>query len=675
MKIVESCKARAVIFAETETFAAQEFQRYIRAISGVTLAMPQEPPGAGQQAVIVGPTRAFPAYSDKLDDHAYLVRTEGPRLFLTGRNRLTTLHSVFTFLEEHLGCGWCGLGAEGETLPRRSTIEVKRLHRRYRPDLTFRGMSDTDIWHNAWYLKDCPHQDRDGAKTVRMLDWMVRNRMNTAILSIGMFRDRQAFFLREAREKRGLRLCVGMHDLYFWFSADRYRKSHPEYFARHAVSGKRDSHQLCLSHPAVARIVARNIIGFLDRNPHPDVLGLGQVDGAGWCTCRRCLTMEGGEHYGFAMGKVKGMHLLPKVYLAFCNRVVEQVAKKHPHQRFFALCYGTSVEPPLDPDFRTHPNLDLNVAMFRRLDRPLAQGYSSEEDVCMTRMEKAWYTEFPGMLKAWRRTARGAIFSHMYHMGRHDNLAKPIYLSVPQDMALYARLGLQGYYSQAASESFEIYGLTYYIAARSAFDTRRNAKDLIGQYCRAYYGKAARVMTRYFDELGNALGALPDKVKAECPKLLHALGEPPEIVFNAAALLAVKPDLADKSAALLTEALRCPVTGRERRRIRAQRTVLDYTVKMGELVALSESARITFKQARFRAGARIVKTLEMKLDNVRTYVARHMRPEEGLSDMLSPDNIVKNSLHLGWGREFYKRPEACFPDTPHARSDRHVSRL
>lgn len=633
MRLVTNGRPGAVIYTETETFAAEELQRILFEMSGARLPM-TDLRDTEQPMIVVGSCSKMPLNLSGLPDQAYLVRAGRRRLHLTGKDRLATLHAVYTFLEEELGCAWCGLGKDGETLPRKRTIEVKTLDKTFKPDLPLRGLSAV----------------RAGRTDV--LDWMVRNRQNLAMVPLLQdYVPHRDFFLREVKEKRGMLLAAGIHAAQFWVPSDVYRKKHPDYYAE--VGGRRGGNHLCVSNPGVAAVAAENVVRFLETRPGIDLLGLSLGDGGGFCECRECMKLEGREHYGFPFGKQPSSRCISKAYLTFCNRVVQRVAATYPRQRFFALIYSATLTPPLDDTLPLHPNLDLCIALPRRYDRPLDAGFTGVEDVTLTRSEKARYTDYPDLLQRWRRLApHSRIFFHDYHMALNERAAVPMpaTAAITGDMALYGRLGLQGYYSQAVPDNFNTYGLNYYAAARAAFDNEQDAEQVVDRYCRGYYGHAATPMRRYHLALERALRG-------------HLLGVTADRLEER---LALEPGAIGKPETWLVKAEKAAKTRQERRHVRYARTALQYAVRIGDLIAECEKARRSLSGGSFKKAAKHTASAEKKAAALKAFVTSRLVGQGMFNSARAADarKAVDHACRLGAGFRFVARPDAYYPDQP-----------
>ncbi|MCD6335918.1 MAG: hypothetical protein J7M27_11415, partial [Candidatus Latescibacteria bacterium] len=142
MLIAKSGKAASCIVvakeaSNTEIFAARELQTYIEKVSGAKLKITGDLHAQPQNSVFVGCKEEF--HRDKFQETFDIKATERS-LSLVGCNPRSVLFSVYTFLEEYLGCRWFAPGVAGEDVPRQKNIEIEPGFRNYTPSMAYRGM-------------------------------------------------------------------------------------------------------------------------------------------------------------------------------------------------------------------------------------------------------------------------------------------------------------------------------------------------------------------------------------------------------------------------------------------------------------------------------------------------------------------------------------------------------
>jgi len=224
--------------------------------------------------------------------------------------------------------------------------------------------------------------------------------------------------LREVKAKRGLTLMVGLPHLVRLAAAGALFQKAPRVLrvggrgaARPArvLHPRRQRHGLH-DHPRVAAIMAENVMRFLERNPDVDILGLSQNDGVNWCECPRCLRLEPRR----AMRLHRGTPTAHAAQSAPAQPDRGDRRPAFPDKRFAAMAYSGTLEPPENPRFRLHPNIDLIPALFERMyDRPLNQGLTPDDHRTMNLdyvRTDLLYTCFPDLLRRWRRLVQAGSF-------------------------------------------------------------------------------------------------------------------------------------------------------------------------------------------------------------------------------------------------------------------------
>lgn len=264
---------------ENETKAAKELQKYINQISGVTIPITDETEKKLSNKIFVGATLASKTIA--LKPHSTVIKSIEGDLLILGADSKSTLYTVYTFLEDFLGCRF--YSPEVESIPKLSTIFIPAsLDYSYTPPITTRTV------HSRIYYEH--HDFADKRKTTY-----------------------EGF--------PGYVPSAGVHTFHRFLPADTYLISNPEYFALR--NGKRIPTQLCLTNKNVLRIVIHAVDSLLKKYPDSDVISVSQDDNTQYCQCSNC--MEVNDREGSPAGSV----------IEFVN----QVAKEFPNKSISTLAY------------------------------------------------------------------------------------------------------------------------------------------------------------------------------------------------------------------------------------------------------------------------------------------------------------------------------------------------
>ena len=278
-KIVISSKANAI-----EVRAATEFQKYFHKISGLTLPMVNDATPVSSKEIVIGNTKRIRQQNARLHEDGIVIKSIGEKLLLTGGSRKGVLYSVYTFLEDYLGCK--RLAYDVEKIEPVSTILLKPINIIQNPSFDFR---------TTYFL--------EASDT----NYCNQNKIN--------------FFFEGYNPQH-------VHSFSQLLPPSEYFHQHAEYFA--LIDGKRKETQPCLSNPNVYKIVLANLKKQMDAYPHVKIWSVSQNDGYDYCHCNLCEAVYKKE------GGYMGM-LLP-----FVNRM----AKQFPDKTISTLAFLFSDEPP-----------------------------------------------------------------------------------------------------------------------------------------------------------------------------------------------------------------------------------------------------------------------------------------------------------------------------------------
>ena len=170
--------------------AAEVFCQMYAAVTGTALPI-KTTPSDTEDMVIIGMDDVQPAAFAQLeggfpvrsgtDDYYIISKADGDRnlLFLGGGRGRSTLYAVYDFFERRAGCHYFW---DGDVIPHKDTIDISNLNVVERPRFQYRAIRY--FAHRGLTRFQAEHWDWEAWK--QEIDWVVKARLNTFMLRIGM---------------------------------------------------------------------------------------------------------------------------------------------------------------------------------------------------------------------------------------------------------------------------------------------------------------------------------------------------------------------------------------------------------------------------------------------------------------------------------------------------------
>ena len=484
LDLTVDAQARCVILLPDEplnlqTFAAQELQHFLQAMSGAEIAIrpESERPIDMDCRIYVGPTRAAEAGGidiDALAPEAIRLLTVGSDLFLLGgdaigpggrddalnyNNQAGTLYAVYDFLQDQLGVRWLWPGDTGTVIPDTPTISVGEI----------------DIY-------EVPQIKQ------RHLRTGIRGSMLDAIEAFSGPLDREMaaqlaidenLWMRRMRMGRSLFINYG-HAFTTWW--EQYGAEHPEFFAlnedgERAPIGPPDRVKMCVSEPALwDEIVAR----WKQRWEHDPIanrtLNACENDGGGFCECERCAAWDVPD---YVEQTPEGPRvILSDRYAKFWNEIARRVAQIDPDGYVAVYAYSRYRFPPRET--RLEPNIIVGFVP--------GVGYPNSG---------ASSAQFQDDWLAWHDQASVLFLRPNWLGGLHAMPEAPLY-RMADDFRFAADNGMIGTDYDTLSGQWLAQGPVYYLLARLHWDTDASTEQLLDEYLAAF-GAAGDTVREYFE--------------------------------------------------------------------------------------------------------------------------------------------------------------------------------
>jgi hypothetical protein len=414
--------------------AAENLNAYLSQISGAKFTVAT---GSAKQGIVVGLGTDFPELSwaqrwrqpQPHQREQYVLRSHARGLWVVGATDLAVEDAVWDVLYR-LGYRQFFPGAHWDVVPHTPDLAIA-VDAEEQPAYLARR-----IWYGygPWDYAAEPYRD-----------WCAKNRAVS-----------------------GVELNSGHAYGGFIRALQREFDQHPEYYP--LISGERKAGKdakLCLSNPALRRLVAQHAVEQFRKNPQQDSLSVDPSDGGGWCECAACARV----------GTVTDRALL------LANEVAAAVNAEFPGKLIGMYAYNYHSPPPTT--VRPHPQVVISVATaFLKggltLDE-IIQGWSAKGTVLGVReyySVNVWDRDLPAH-------ARG---------GNLDYLKR----TIPEFHARGAR-----YLSAESSDNWGPNGLGYYVAARLLWDIdeARHVDALVDDFLTRGFGPAKEPMAEFYRQL------------------------------------------------------------------------------------------------------------------------------------------------------------------------------
>lgn len=591
---------------ETVRFAASELTRYLERILGA----PPRLACAGD-----GPRIVLEKVGDSdLGEEGYDLSADRGALHIRGGGDAGVLYGVYEFLRRCGGCRFSGLGSDGEHVPRLDRIEFRGGPLRMKPLLWYRGLQvsraqDLELiiqWVD-WMAKNGLNYvlympKREGAAGAGSVDPATGERRNADVMTDVWF-DRHV--APEVR-KRGLKLDMNHHNLFYWLPPDRYFDEHPEWYA--LIDGKRvaERKQLCVctsNDEAVDQLI-ENVREYLRRHPAVKIVGVIPEDGWGMCQCDPCAARDAdpNERYADQRNWREGGANRAKSdrYARLLNRVARGIRDEFPEVMVGGAAYIDITLPSERVAYE--PNIVIWVALYWRDG---AHVISEDSPSQVNRV-------FHDALVRWRKALPGRLISYSYYMGMNaqKSLPYPMDEIILRSWPIYRSVGVEGATIQCWPSNHEVYSLNLQAFARSGWQETVDPTELLDGYLEGMYGSVADVVRPIFEAFHEAwrraeqggpgpLDALPANEHYPCSRGVAITPNGRSIVF----LLEVLGE--DRLDAILGEAREAAADDRERRQVARLTAAAEYWRRAADVFRIERQA----EAARQRGDEEAAKTL------------------------------------------------------------------
>lgn len=489
---------------ESNRFAAEELQTYVRRMSGAELPLATDNTALAGPKILIGRSRLTDALKMKipagftraLKEEGFIIQTAGDDLVLAGNDggpyrapsakdpsSFTNVYkgSLFAVYEvlERLGCRWYYPGEFGEVVPKVRTLSMPATDETVRPSFPVRGF---------WYGLSAAHSQATNFNPqtfdAMMSLWMVRNRFLPygSVLSsagdgsiMGPFKKMVPVVVDGKKER-----------------VNQMFLDHPEYFAVRK-DGSRNEHYLCLAHTGVVAVATEAALQFFRENPQANCFGYAPPDGAPTCECEACRF----HNYNLMQKEPYDSRIqdISEGFYRFLNAVAVGVEQEFPGKWITSTAYSGRTRPPMAT--RLNGNLSLHLAFL---------GYPQHHRLDF----RGWMTqEKATLLRRWAKVNPFMVERQYYPAFQfHCNVPLPMHRAHAYNVRQLKEMGMAGAEWEGRA-AFKTDLLNYYVLGRMLWNQDTDVDKLLAEHNRLFYGPAAGPVGIFIDSLEELLTQAP----------------------------------------------------------------------------------------------------------------------------------------------------------------------
>ncbi len=463
----------------SERFAAEELQNYLAKQSGQEIAIRSGNATEGQRSIVIG---RHPQSEDlwkglNNPDH-YTIDATDERIRIVGGYRPPVtdsqeriwpndwgiLHAAYQLLDEQ-GVRWFRPGPEGEHIPKREKLVVENGTRRIVPPLEIR-------WGIAPFTTSAFKRTTDEERRAAAL-WSLRNGANSN--------------LGDTDPKYGGSWRINGGHSYQYIVPQSLFAEHPDYFA--LINGERiPDKQICHSNPALQDHFVKQVKDRLTANPQLKMLSIDPNDHGGWCECDGCKAWDDPKSLS---GRGGGRLSMSNRVYRFNKIIAERVGEEYPDVTLYCLAYSQYTEAPtIVQDFPK--NLRVGITPFHTAFSDWSRALKDPESLQNRRVMES--------IEGFRKVGLGMYAREYFSFYDYYGWPGPLpMLRMMQDrLRVYRDEGMAGICSET-HPCWGPQGMDLYMALRLINNPDLDLKQELTDYCRDYYGPAAKTMQRYHE--------------------------------------------------------------------------------------------------------------------------------------------------------------------------------
>jgi len=437
---------------ESEKNAALELQKYLKKITSAHFEIISENDTSKDACIYIGggeyvDRNCKDADFDSLGTDGIIIRSVDDNLILTGGRPRGSLYAVYTFLQDYLDCRW--YAPDEEKIPLKSDLSINPIDFKYVPQIHFREyfcLGATD-----------------------------------PIFSAKLRLNGREFMSDIPLEYGGNVRMGGAHTLFNTFvKPSEHFEQHPEWYAWRQKEEKRVEAQLCMTNPQVQQQVLEEVLKYLEDEyskmpAYHKWVSVSCPDNNTFCQCENCADVIEKENTPAG----------PLIELV--NFVAKGVKESYPDVCINTLAYWHTDLPP--NTLKCEDNVIVQIGTLDR-NHKLTIGH----------------TRFHNIIQGWRKVAK-----HIYIWDYDANFKNfiqphPNHFIIEESLKYYAKNDVEGVFVQGPwGAAGELYPMRTWVHAQMMWDGRKDYRELITEFCNAYYGPGGKYILQYIKLINEAV--------------------------------------------------------------------------------------------------------------------------------------------------------------------------
>ncbi|MCQ2463783.1 MAG: DUF4838 domain-containing protein, partial [Clostridia bacterium] len=443
----DSCIVISSSASAAEKNAARILCEYLKKICSADFPTVTDDTAPCEKEIVVGVTnRDGEIGIDRAGygDDGVRILTESKKLFLTGGIKSGAIYSVYTFLEDTLGCRW--FTKDLTVIPEKNRLCIEPIDYSYVPCFRLR---QTYWAFSTAYTEFCSAHKLHGV-VAYVPDDMGGCGENYAVNSV--------------------------HTLQWIITRDMFDE-HPEYFGCDENGNRSPNRQPCLSNGDVLNLVVNYAENFFAS--YSNIFSVSQNDGMSFCQCDKC------KAFNKAHGNTDSASMIN-----FVNKVAEKVREEYPDARFETLAYQDSLTPPEGLEIADGIVIRMcpvNGCVLHDFDDP-----ACKKNKAFNKAMQGW-SKLTDNIYMWNYST-----NFQYYYALFPNIT-----TLQKRYQYFRDNNVVAVFDNGAGENMvpgEFHELKTYLVLKLLWNPDTDIERHISEFCDAYYGEAGKDVVQFINE-------------------------------------------------------------------------------------------------------------------------------------------------------------------------------